>query len=96
MNFKIGQQVRIASEVEECEAKYRHLLGCETVITSERFEAFGDVGYRTAATDTIPFCIGVPERYLEPLTNPDADAWACDKVREIVRPQPVLLQGEIA
>ena len=33
---------------------------------------------------------------LAPLTDPSADEWARDKVREITRPQPAVLQGEIA
>lgn len=73
--FRVGQRVRIATEVQYCEPHLRHLLGAETVITSERETHYGCSGYRTAATDGVPNCCGVPEYYLTPITDPQADAF---------------------
>ncbi len=81
-NFKVGQRVRISPDMKYCIPKCRPLVGAETVITSERFEEFGEVGYRTAATDTIPNCIGVQEQYLIPLSDPKADEFI-ERIRKM-------------
>ena len=94
--FKVGQRVkRTAVDVANVPA------GTEGTIVGELREwstsFFGRPTYKVAFDGRPNPHYGwwtcLPE-FLAPLTDPDE--WARDKVREITRPQPVLLQGEVA
>lgn len=61
------------------------LYGCATY--KVRFDCHPNVLY--------DYWTVLPE-HITPAVDPSADEWARDKVREITRPQPVVLQGEIA
>lgn len=80
-NFRIGQRVKIAIKVQYCDPRFKCLQGAETTVTSEHFERYGIRGYRTAASDALLHCIGVPEQYLIPLTDPRAEEFIGDMER---------------
>lgn len=92
--FKVGDAVRIA----QCAAP-EICRGAQGVIIARapiRYEWIVELpsvrGMRIGMLRDIDWPMDSFE--LLPLTDPDE--WARDKVREITRPQPVVLQGEIA
>ena len=91
-NFYPGQRVRIkhgpilSRYVEE---RLGHLRGAETQL--EERAAFMDTPkwprfWRVAIRGKCGEPVYVSELYMEPLTDPKADEWAADKVKQVTKP----------